>query len=633
VTTRRTTNRGWVPAFGAWPAGGGTRFRVWAPTRRTVELLIDPAGGHERRSLTPGGDGCFAGTFDDVPAGTPYKYVLDDRDEFPDPASRWQPDGVHGASVVVDPGAYSWSDEKWDGISLPDLVIYELHVGTFSPSGTFAGVADRLPSLRELGVTAIELMPVADFPGMRNWGYDGASLYAPAHAYGAPDDLRRLVEIAHGLGLAVLLDVVYNHFGPDGAYAVACSPLFLSERHQSPWGAAVNVDGPGSEMVRAFFIDNALHWLHEYHFDGLRLDATHAIVDDKPQHVMGELASRVRSEGPRRLITLIAEDDRNLSDIVRPEADGGWGFDAVWSDDFHHEVRALVARDRDGYFADFAGTTAELAAAIERGWLYTGQHSTYREGPRGTDPVGIPRERMVTFLQNHDQIGNRAFGERLHHDVDLSVFRAVTALWLLAPETPLLFMGQEWAASTPFLFFTDHEPGLGRSVTEGRRREFSRFAAFADEEARARIPDPQALSTFEASRLVWEERRHSPHSGILRLHAALLALRKSVPSASVRTDGVEVTALDQDTIALVRDTSGHGEALLVVSRVKGAGVVDVGAWRPAARSSNWRRVLGTDDAEFTAEASGATGGPHVAADPDRLLVTFDGPSAIVLRGP
>lgn len=604
-------------------------------------MLVDPAGAGERRPLTAEGDGCFAAAFDDVPAGTRYKYVADGSDEFPDPASRWQPNGVHGVSVVVDPGTYTWSDDTWAGVRLADLVIYELHVGAFSPSGTFAGVADRLKDLHALGVTAVELMPVADFPGRHNWGYDGASLYAPAHGYGTPDELRRLVDVAHGLGVAVLLDVVYNHFGPDGAYAVAFSPLFLSDRHSSPWGAAVNMDGPGSELVRAFVADNALHWLHEYHLDGLRLDATHAIMDEGPQHVMAELASRVRTEGPARPVLLIAEDDRNLSDIIRPAADGGWGFDAVWSDDFHHEARVLLTGDRDGYFADFAGTTADLASTIERGWLYTGQHSAYRDRPRGTDPAGISRERMITFLQNHDQIGNRAFGERLHHDVDLSVLRSLTALWLLGPETPLLFMGQEWAASTPFLFFTDHEPELGRKVTEGRRREFSRFAAFGSEEARARIPDPQAPSTFDASRLVWDERERDHHAGILRLHAALLALRKSaVGRAADRVGGpegppyeeVEVAALDGDTMGLVRHTSGREEALLVVSRVRGSDTVEVSAWSPVQGYGSWRRVLGTDDAEFKADRSPETESPRIVADRDRLLVEFDGPSAIVLRG-
>ncbi len=632
MTSSRTENLTWTPAFGAWPDAGLTRFRVWAPNREGVDVVIDPGGAGERRSLEPEGNGCFAGAFRDVPAGTRYKYVADGADEFPDPASRWQPDGVHGVSVVVDPSVYKWSDDEWTGVGLSNLVIYELHVGTFSPSGTFAGVADRLRELHDLGVTAIELMPVADFPGARNWGYDGASLYAPAHVYGSPDDLRRLVDAAHGVGLAVLLDVVYNHFGPDGAYAVAFSPLFLSDHHSSPWGAAVNMDGPGSEFVRAFVADNALHWLHEYHVDGLRLDATHAIVDEGPRHVMAELAGRVRTDGPARHVLLVAEDDRNLPDIVRPEADGGWGFDAVWSDDFHHEARVLLTGQRDGYFADFAGTAADLATTIERGWLYTGQQSAYRDRPRGSDPAGIPRERMITFLQNHDQIGNRAFGERLHHEVDLSAVRAMTALWLLAPETPLLFMGQEWAASTPFLFFTDHQPELGRRVTEGRRREFSRFAAFASEEARARIPDPQASSTFASSRLVWDERERDHHAGVLRLHAVLLALRKSAIGSSDDSDGIEVTAFDDDTVGLLRTINGREEALLVVSRVRGAGTVDVGAWPPARRYGSWHRVLGTDDGEFRADPSRGTESPRIAADRDRLHVAFDGPSAVVLRG-
>ncbi len=635
MTTPRPAGARWLPAFGAYAEGRGTRFRVWAPGRRRVDVLIDPDGDRERRPLTASDAGCFSGWFDDVAPGTRYKYVADGMDACPDPASRWQPDGVHGASVVVNPGTYAWTDRDWRGIALEDLVVYELHVGTFTPSGTFAGVAERLRMLVDLGVTAIELMPAADFPGTRNWGYDGASLYAPAHVYGAPDDLRRLVDAAHACGLAVLLDVVYNHFGPDGAWAVALSPLFLSARHQSPWGAAINMDGPGSEVVRAFFIDNALHWLHEYHIDGLRLDATHAIVDDGPRHIMGELASRVRTEGPARPVLLIAEDDRNLANIVRPSGTGGWGFDAVWSDDLHHEARTLIAGDREAYFGDFAGTTEELAATIGRGWLYTGQRSAYRGASRGTDPTGIPLERMVTFLQNHDQIGNRATGARLHQDVDLPVLRALTTLWLLAPETPLLFMGQEWAASTPFLFFTDHEPELGRRVTEGRRREFARFSAFSDEASRAAIPDPQAAATFEASRLSWEEREREPHAGVLRLHRALLALRRSLLPSSGDPKGVEVTALDAGTVALARHMRESDDVLLVVSRLAGTGTVDVGAFAPVRHVRTWRRVLGSENREFCGrptERDGAEPMPRAAVERDGLVVAFDGPSAIVLRG-
>ena len=442
------TDEAWRPHLGLWPDADGVSVRVWAPGRRHVELVMGPGLPATRRhSLTPAGDGTFAGTSADAAAGDLYAYMLDGEGPFPDPASRFQPQGVHGPSAVVDPHAYRWSDHAWRGIPLGEAIIYELHVGTFTPDGTFAGVTERLPYLAELGVTVIELMPVADFPGSRNWGYDGVSLFAPSRAYGVPDDLPRLVDTAHGLGLAVLLDVVYNHFGPDGAYGSRFSPFYLSTRHRSLWGAAVNLDGENSTHVRQFFVENALHWLHEYHFDGLRLDATYGLLDDSPRHLMAELAARVRAAIRDRTVLLIAEDDRNLPAIIHPPEEGGWGFDAVWADDFHHQVRRLSVGDSDGYYEDFSGTLADIATTIRQGWSYSGQFSAYQGKARGTDPAGVPLERMVVCLQNHDQIGNRPFGERLHHQIEPARFRALSALLLCLPETPLLFMGQEWAAS------------------------------------------------------------------------------------------------------------------------------------------------------------------------------------------
>lgn len=507
---------------GAFPAGGATRFRVWAPTAARVEVVLEGGASH---ALAPSDGGHHEGVVHGAGPGTRYRLRVDGRGPYPDPASRAQPDGVHGPSMVVDPGPFPWSDAAWPGLALRDLVLYELHVGTFSPEGTFAGAAARLPALAELGVTAVELMPVADFPGRWSWGYDGVSLYAPAHRYGPPDDLRRLVDVAHALGLGVLLDVVYNHLGPDGNYLGAVCPGYFTHRHRTPWGDAVDFDGPLSAGVRAFAVENALHWIREYHVDGLRLDATHAIVDDSPCHVLAELAARVRAEAGRPAL-LFAEDERNLAALVRPASEGGMGLDGVWSDDFHHQVRVRLAGDRDGWFADFTGAVGPLAETLRRGWLFTGQRSVVHGAPRGTDPAGIPLERFVFCVQNHDQVGNRALGDRLHHRIDPAAWRAAVALLLLAPETPLLFQGQEWAATSPFLYFTDHEPELGRKVTEGRRREFARFAAFADPVAREEIPDPQAEATFTASRLRWEERAREPHASSLRLHRALLALRR-----------------------------------------------------------------------------------------------------------
>ena len=525
----------WTPQIGAWPADGGFRFRVWAPERQRVELVINPrSSAEETHRLERSSDGFHDGHFA-AAAGARYAYLLDGEGPLPDPASRSQPEGVHGPSSLVDPSAFRWSDAQWRGLPLEDLIIYEAHVGTFSPEGTYAGLTERLNHLSSLGVTALELMPLAEFPGRRNWGYDGVDLFAPAASYGSPDDLRRLVDAAHRHGLAVLVDVVYNHFGPEGAYISRFSPYYFSDRHHTPWGQAVNLDGLHATQVRSFFIENALHWIHEYHMDGLRLDATHALIDDGPHHFLQELNERVHASVDTRKVVLIAEDNRNLAVYVTPPSAGGWGFDATWSDDFHHQVRRSTTADADPYFQAFSGSTPDLATTIRRGWFYSGQSSPSRGQPRGSEPAGVPPRQIVVCLQNHDQVGNRATGERLNQQVDPAVFRALTALLLFVPETPLLFMGQEWAASSPFLYFTDHEPELGALVTNGRRAELSdKFSAFADPAMRERIPDPQDDSTFRASKLDWQERAREPHAGVERLHRALVALAARIQHSRSR---------------------------------------------------------------------------------------------------
>ena len=609
----------WSPRLGAVTDGAGTTFRVWAPLARSVEVMID---GRDGAALTRDADGMFSGVLEDVGPGAHYRYRLNGAAAFPDPASRFQPDGVHGASMVVSPSTFSWTDTEWSGVPLDDLVLYELHVGTFSAAGTFGGVADGLPALRDLGITAIELMPVADFPGQRNWGYDGVDLFAPARCYGTPDDVRRLVDRAHQLGLAVLLDVVYNHLGPDGAYLQQFSPYYFTDRHTSPWGAGVNLDGEHCEQVRQFFIENALHWIHEYHFDGLRLDATHALQDDSATHFLAELSGRVHDSVSGRHVHVIAEDDRNLAPIVMPRDAAGWGLDAVWADDFHHHVRRAMAGDADGYFRDYSGSTRDIAATVRRGWFFTGQHSEHHGGPRGTDATGVPPQRFVYCLQNHDQIGNRALGERLHHQIDLAAFRAASVLLLMLPQTPLIFMGQEWAATSPFLYFTDHQAELGRLVTEGRRREFGSFAAFADEAARAAIPDPQAADTFVASRLDWRERGSEPHASVLRFYSALLSFRRRELAAGDSADAA--VALDADTIA-VRRRARNGDHVLAVIRLRGAGTVELG--HPPAGGGPWILVLTSEDARFSERPSL----PQVGGGGAARIVTFAGPAAVILR--
>ncbi|MFB6274287.1 MAG: alpha-amylase family glycosyl hydrolase, partial [Salinibacter sp.] len=463
------------PLHGALPHGDQTTFRVWAPNTDQVTLEL----GNAALPLHATDEGVFERTTDAAPPGTRYRYRLDDESPFPDPASRYQPEGVHGPSEVIDPTAYTWGDADWDGVARKDLVIYELHVGAFTGAGSFDAVQEQLAYLKDLGVTAIELMPVHDFPGDRNWGYDPAAWFAPSRTYGRPEALRRLVDAAHRTGLAVLLDVIYNHLGPDGAYANAFGP-FLTDKYETPWGPAINLDDEGSAGVRRFFVDNVLHWLREYHVDGLRLDATHALHDES-----------------------------------------GYGLDAVWSDDLHHQLRVLTAGDREGYYRDYQGTTTDdIATTIRDGWFFRGERSEHLDAPRGTDPDPVDRTQCVVFIQNHDQVGNRPTGNRLTDDVSPATYRALSVLICVVPEVPLLFMGQEWAASTPFQFFTDHNDELGPSVTEGRKEEFEDFSGFEGE-----VPDPQDPATFERSVLDWDEPRRPPHDGVLALYHDLLVLR------------------------------------------------------------------------------------------------------------
>lgn len=612
------------PAPGAhWLGAEGTRFRVWAPGASRLDLVLEPVGGAPI-PMPAAGAGWFELTLAAAGPGTHYRFLVNGEGPFPDPASRFQPLGVHGPSEVVDPHAFRWTDEGWTGVPLERLVLYELHVGSFTPEGTFQAVAARLSALAELGVTAIELMPLADFPGQRNWGYDGVAPFAPARCYGRPDDLRALVNEAHRLGLAVHLDVVYNHLGPDGACQGTFARQYYSSDHRTPWGAAINFDGPDGGPVRDYVVANAVAWIQEYHLDGLRLDATHAILDDSPRHILTALADSVHSaaRAAGRQALVIAEEVGNLAHLVKPEAGGGFGLDAAWSDDFHHQLRRKLAGDADGYFSDFTGSAADLAATTQRGWFYTGQYAEYFGGPRGSDPSGIPARRFVFFLQNHDQVGNRALGDRLHHVIPPAAYRAASTLLLVLPQTPLLFMGQEWAASTPFLYFTDHHAELGAAVREGRREEFARFAAFRDPTTRKTIPDPQASETFARSRLDWTEREREPHRSTLRLYRRLLALRRTEPALT--SGNHEVADLSDDLLLVRREAPGGGAVLAVVC-LAGSAVVNLRG-HPMARlgpGQRWELLLSTGDIALSAGAVpiGLAAGPAVA---------FAEPGAVVL---
>lgn len=553
----------WRLNIGANVTPDGTRFCVWAPTARRVELVLFAAGREAaRHAMDRDERGYWTTHIAGVGAGARYAYSVDGGPPRPDPASRSQPDGVHAPSEVVDPERFAWSDAGWRGRPLEALVIYELHIGTATPEGTCDALIDKLPALVELGVTALEIMPIAAFPGRRNWGYDGVDLYAPAAIYGGPDGFKRLVDAAHRHGLAILLDVVYNHLGPDGNYLREFSPAYFTERHHTPWGAALNLDGPGHAAVRQFLIDNACYWVHEYHVDGLRLDATHALIDDSPQHFLQELTTTLRASlPPERQVVIIAEDERNEARLALPPAEGGYGLDGLWADDFHHIARVLCTGERHGYYGDYAGTLAELLQTIRDGWFYQGQHSPSLDRPRGSSPLALRYPQFIYCIQNHDQIGNRPLGDRLHHLIDLETYRALSALLLLLPQTPLLFQGQEWAASSPFLYFTDHHAELGRLVTEGRRREFAYFL----NETGSQVPDPQAEATFERSKLRWGERDTSPHRETLALYRDLLRLRAGHPALR-RRDREALHATPSGERACVIRRAGHApeETLWIV---------------------------------------------------------------------
>ena len=536
------------------------------------------------------GTGWFELTLPTAGAGSRYQFRLqsgpNDGLLVPDPVSRFNPDDIHGPSEVIDPAAFDWPDDEWRGRPWEDAVIYELHVGSFTPSGNFDGVIERLDYLADLGVTALELMPVADFPGRRNWGYDGVLPFAPDSAYGRPEDLKRLVAAAHQRGLMVLLDVVYNHFGPEGNYLHAYAPSFFNPRHATPWGAAINFDGDGSRTVRDFFIHNALYWIEEYQFDGLRLDAIHAICDDGTPDIVEELGAAVRDgPGAERHVHLILENDRNQARYLVRDESRRWRYGgAQWNDDIHHVLHVLASNETDGYYADYATEPARLLGrCLTEGFAYQGQASAFRDGkPRGEPSGHLPPAAFVDFLQTHDQIGNRAFGERLCHLASPVAMEAVTAVLLLAPQPPMLFMGEEFAAAQPFLFFCDFGPELARVVTEGRRREFAGFTRFADPAERERIPDPNAVTTFAACVLDWSAIERSPHHEVLELHRRLLALRRQwiVPRLTGMDNGDAQFELLSERALTVNWRLGDGSRLSLTANLGEAAI----ASRPATGS-------------------------------------------------
>jgi len=571
--------------------------RVWAPNAREVELDL----GESRTVMTRAARGWWSA---DAPLGDfDYAFRIDGGQPLPDPRSMWQAEGVFGKSRQVDHSRFQWTDQTWQAPPLASCVIYELHVGTFTPRGTFDGVIENLDYLRDLGISFVELMPVNEFAGSRGWGYDGVALYAPHHAYGGPAGLKRLVNACHERGLGVILDVVYNHTGPEGCFLPQFGPYF-TERYRTPWGPAVNFDDRGSDEVRQFVIQNALMWLRDYHIDGLRLDGVHAIFDQSAVHILEELAGAVRrleAELGRHLF-LIAESDLNDPRLVRPPEAGGYGLDAMWSDDFHHALHTVLTGERDGYYEDF-GRLADLAKAYTDGFVYDGRYSAYRGRRHGRPAGGLAGSRFVVFLQNHDQVGNRALGERIGQLVSPARAQIGAALVLMSPFAPLIFQGEEWGASTPFQFFTDFSsPELAEAVRQGRRRE---LAAFGWDPAK--IPDPQALLTFESSRLNWDELARPPHAKMLEWYRRLIALRKQRPElcngrldkVCARFDeGAGWLAIRRETTAVICNFSSRQQQVRLDFGETGSGGE---SWRPLLASGN-QYALSGESIELSAES-------------------------------
>lgn len=524
---------------------GGVHFRVWAP--RCQRVMVQVIGGEVRGQGSGVGDhekgnslalvkeenGYFSAFVSDASAGDRYGYLLDgDESRLPDPASRFQPEGPHGPSEIVDPGAYAWRDEAWQGVRLPGQIIYELHLGTFTREGTWESASRELAELASAGITLIEIMPVAAFPGRFNWGYDGVDLFAPSQLYGQPDDMRRFVDSAHRVGIGVILDVVYNHIGPDGNYLKRYAEDYFTDRHKTDWGEAISFDGPGSEPVREYFVHNAGYWIDEFHLDGLRLDATQNIYDESADHVIAALTRHARARAGNRSIVVVGENETQEAKLVRPPAKNGYGLDGVWNDDFHHSAMVALLGHNEAYYSDYLGRPEELVAACEYGYLYQGQWSQWQSKRRGTPARDIPPWAFITFLENHDQVSNSLTGKRIHQLSHPGRFRAMTALLLLGPGTPLLFHGQEFGATTPYLFFADHHAELAPLVHKGRKEFLSQFPSAAAEASQAAIDDPAKEDTFGRCRLdLTERQRNEP---MYRLHKDLLRLRREEPALKPR---------------------------------------------------------------------------------------------------
>jgi maltooligosyltrehalose trehalohydrolase len=599
------------PPVRRYPVGaeiteGGVSFRVWAPARTSVRVVLDAGGEH---ALAPEGNGYFSGVLP-AGAGARYRFRLDrDATLYPDPASRYQPDGPHGASQVVDSGSYSWKDASWRGARIEGQVVYEMHVGTFTPEGTWAAAARKLPLLKDVGITLVEMMPVNEFAGRFGWGYDGVDLFAPTRLYGTPDDLRAFIDAAHALGIGVILDVVYNHLGPDGNYLACFSKSYFTDRYENEWGEAINFDGPDAAGSRAFFVANAAYWIDEFHFDGLRLDATQSIHDASGEHVIAEIARVCRAAAGGRSIVLIGENEPQHTRLVRPPQGGGYGLDALWNDDLHHSAMVALTGRNEAYYEDHFGEPQEFISAAKYGYLFQGQIYAHQSKRRGTPGLDLAPAAFVTFLQNHDQIANSARGLRFHQLTSPGRARAMTALILLMPGTPMLFQGQEFFASTPFLYFADHKPELAALVRQGRREFVGQFPSIGDEAMLRQLHAPEDPATFEACRLDWGE--FERNRGIVDLHRDLLRLRREDPVLSAQRQGaVDGAVLGPEAFVLRFSGLDGDDRLLLVNfgrDLNRRSLPEPLVAPPDART--WRTIWSSENPAY-----GGTGTPPIEAE-------------------
>jgi maltooligosyltrehalose trehalohydrolase len=586
-------------SVGAEPSRHGTHFRVWAPKHKRLDVVVeDEHGERGAHELTRHDDGFFSGVVTRAGAGVRYRFRTADGRLLPDPASRYQPAGPRGPSEIVDPDAFEWTDHDWTGPDNGRHVVYEIHIGTYTPAGTWLSAAEHLSEIAELGISILEIMPIAEFPGRFNWGYDGVAPFAPAHVYGTPDDMRSFIDRAHALRLAVVLDVVYNHMGPDGCYFRDFADEYFTARHTTDWGAALNFDGPASQHVREYFQANVDYWIREFHLDGLRFDATQNIYDTGPRHILRDLAARARAAGGRRRVWVVAENEPQEVRFVRDPGAGGHGVDALWNDDFHHTAIVALTGVREAYYSDYRGSPQELISCARHGFLYQGQHYAWQGHRRGTPARGVPARAFVNYIQNHDQIANSASGQRIHELTSPGELRAMTALLLLMPGTAMLFQGQEFAASAPFLFFADHEPELAKRVHEGRREFLTQFRSTALPAVQQQIDDPAAPATFERSRIDHRERRANER--VVRLHRDLIALSRC-DSVFARQDraNVDGAVLGPHALAL-RYSDEHGDDRLLVVNL-GADLHLRSLPEPLLAPPNgvrWHMVLSTEDPRY-----------------------------------